>query len=95
MIVTVFKERDREDVIDLWKRCGLNAPQNDPDDPDYRRMGYGRVIMNEIEHKLNSLGCPKINLQVRETNVSVIKFYEALGFKNDNVISFGKRLEEE
>ena len=62
-------------------------------DPDYRRKGYGRIIMLEIERRLKAIGCPKINIQIRETNISVIRFYEALGFSNDHAISFGKRLE--
>ncbi len=135
MDITEFKTTDRTEVIALWKRCSLSAPQNDPNkdidrkmkvnpelflvgriedkivatvmggyeghrgwvnylavDPDHRRLGLGRKIMNKIEEKLRLAGCPKINLQVRETNSSVIKFYEAIGFGNDHVISFGKRL---
>ena len=61
-------------------------------DPDCRRKGYGRIIMLEIEHRLKAIGCPKINLQVRATNISVIRFYEAIGFSNDHAVSFGKRL---
>jgi ribosomal protein S18 acetylase RimI-like enzyme len=32
---------------------------------------------------LRDLGCPKLNLQVRETNLSVRGFYESLGFTSD------------
>ena len=136
MKITQFDPVDRTEVIAFWKRCGLSAPQNDPNkdidrklkvnpelflvgkikekivatvmggyeghrgwvnylavDPDYRRVGLGQKIMAEIEGKLRLTGCPKINLQVRETNTSVIRFYEAIGFCKDHVISFGKRLE--
>ena len=61
-------------------------------DPDCRLLGYGRLMMDEIERRLKSMGCPKINLQVRETNSAVIEFYEAIGFADDHVISLGKRL---
>lgn len=60
--------------------------------PDYRRHGYGRALMQALEEKLLALGCPKLNLQVRESNTAVIQFYEALGYGNDHVVSFGKRL---
>lgn len=52
----------------------------------------GRQMMNEAEAILRSLGCPKINLQVRTTNARVIAFYEKLGFRQDPVVSMGKRL---
>lgn len=60
--------------------------------PAYRRHGYGRALMLALEEKLLALGCPKLNLQVRESNTAVIQFYEAMGYSNDQVVSFGKRL---
>lgn len=61
--------------------------------PGYRRSGVGRTILNEAERLLRGVGCPKINLQVRTSNADVIAFYERLGFKVDDVVSMGKRLE--
>jgi ribosomal protein S18 acetylase RimI-like enzyme len=61
-------------------------------DPAYQRNGYGRQIMAEIEKQLLALGCPKINLQVRNGNDPALEFYSSIGYKNDNVISLGKRL---
>lgn len=43
---------------------------------------------------MRTVGCAKINLQVRTANAGVIAFYERLGFKRDEVVSMGKRLEE-
>ena len=63
--------------------------------PSAQRKGYGQLIMEAVETLLTQKGCPKINLQVRTTNESVIAFYEALGFGNDNVVSLGKRLEND
>ena len=60
--------------------------------PTQQKKGYGRVLMSIIEEKLLAAGCPKINLQIRETNLDVIRFYEAIGYKQDKVVSFGKRL---
>jgi len=63
--------------------------------PHHRRQGIGRRIMEEAEKKLSAAGCPKINLQVRETNRAVIQFYERIGYTRDLVASMGKRLEKD
>ena len=63
--------------------------------PSEQRKGCGQLAMDAVETLLRQKGCPKINLQVRTTNESVIAFYEALGFGNDNVVSLGKRLEND
>jgi len=60
--------------------------------PAYRRRGYGRQMMAEAEQLLRNLHCPKINLQVRTSNRSVIEFYQRLGYAVDEVVSLGKRL---
>jgi len=64
-------------------------------DPKHRRSGLGRRIMAEAESRLRTVGCPKINLQVRSTNADVIEFYKRIGFKQDDVVSMGKRLEND
>ena len=61
--------------------------------PEYQRRSIARQIMAEAERLLRQAGCPKINLQVRTTNAQVIEFYKSIGFKIDDVISMGKRLE--
>jgi ribosomal protein S18 acetylase RimI-like enzyme len=48
--------------------------------------------MGEIEKRLLVMGCPKLNLQVRDDNLSVVSFYEKIGYKMDDVVSMGKRL---
>lgn len=60
--------------------------------PDLQKSGIGRKIMLAAEEKLKRLGCPKINVQIRTTNKPVIRFYERIGFSDDNVIGMGKRL---
>ncbi len=135
MNIRSFQECDSDAVIELWQRCGLLAPQNDPlrdiarklavapelflvgelDDqlvatamggyeghrgwvnylavaPGCRGQGLGRAIMAELEQRLLALGCPKLNLQVRDSNREAIAFYQALGYNIDPVTSLGKRL---
>jgi len=60
--------------------------------PEHQRKGYAKILMNKIEDLLLKMECPKINLQVRETNQQVIGFYHAIGYQVDPVTSFGKRL---
>lgn len=60
--------------------------------PGHRGKGYGRSIVMAAEQLLSERGAPKINLQVRSTNTAVLAFYQALGYKVDDIISLGKRL---
>ncbi len=64
-------------------------------DPSQQRKGYGKTIMKEIEEKPKAKGAPKINIQIRSTNKSVIDFYKSIGYKIDDVIGMGKRLIED
>ena len=61
--------------------------------PRFRRQGLGRKIVAEAEARLRQMGCPKINIQIRTSNTGVIEFYRRIGFKPDDVVSMGKRLE--
>lgn len=58
----------------------------------HQRQGYGRLLVEALEQRLLSCGCPKINLQIREGNDAVMAFYESLGFANDKAVSYGKRI---
>ncbi|MBM3957421.1 MAG: GNAT family acetyltransferase [Gemmatimonadetes bacterium] len=59
MDILPFREADREEVIRLWERCGLVAPQNDPSEdidmklafqPDLFLIGVagGRVVASAM-----------------------------------------------
>jgi len=61
--------------------------------PRFRRRGFGRRMAAEAEQRLREMGCPKINIQIRASNTGVIEFYRRIGFKPDDVVSMGKRLE--
>jgi ribosomal protein S18 acetylase RimI-like enzyme len=135
MKIRIYEPADENAVVDLWRRCGLIAPQNNPvadiqrklaDSPELffvgildleliasvmagyeghrgcvnylavapqlQNQGYGRQLMTHVEKILCTRGCPKINLLVRTSNLSVISFYGRLGFTCDDVVSMGKRL---
>jgi len=138
MEISEYQEEHAGEVIELWFKCRLVVPSNNPlrdierkvevdrnlflvgiingkivatvmggyeghrgwinylaVDPEHRNNGYGRLIMREVEKRIQAKGCPKINLQIRESNEAVIKFYKSLGYSDDSVIGLGKRLEEE
>ena len=61
-------------------------------DPAHRKLGHARTLMREAERILTAAGCPKINLQIRTSNAVVIEFYKAIGYAQDDVVSFGRRL---
>jgi ribosomal protein S18 acetylase RimI-like enzyme len=60
--------------------------------PSQRRAGLGTALVRKAEIEMAKMGCPKVNLQVRATNVAVIGFYRALGYETDDNVSLGKRL---
>ena len=135
MRIRAFVEADETRVIDLWARCGLLRPWNDPQqdiarklrvqrelflvgeidgrivgvvmagyeghrgwvnylavEPELRGRGLGRQLMLAIERLLGERGCPKVSLQIRRGNRDVVRFYESLGYAEDDVVSMGKRL---
>jgi len=134
-VIRPYNTGDESGVIDLWQRCKLTRPQNNPKldierklkvnpelflvgliereiiatamggyeghrgwinylavDPHFQRNGLGRKMMDTIQSKLSKLGCPKINLQVREDNLEAVNFYKAIGYAQEPVLSMGKRL---
>lgn len=58
----------------------------------HRRQGIARLLVQTAESELKRLGCPKVNLQVRATNASVVAFYQSLGYSVEERISMGRRL---
>lgn len=60
--------------------------------PERRGAGLGALLMREAEARLLALGCPKVNVQVREGNEPVAAFYDRLGYAPDGATGLGKRL---
>jgi ribosomal protein S18 acetylase RimI-like enzyme len=60
--------------------------------PEYRRKGIATQLMRTAANSLKGKGCPKINLQVRSTNLEVIGFYRSIGFNIEDRVSMGMRL---
>ncbi|CAE6933714.1 MULTISPECIES: GNAT family acetyltransferase [Pseudomonas] len=135
MLIRPFQPSDEAAVVDLWQRCDLTRPWNDPYKdiqrklqvqpelflvgeidgtlvasamagyeghrgwvnylavcPQQRQRGLARQLMAHIETLLLAMGCPKLSLQVRDTNAAALAFYERLGYQIDASVSLGKRL---
>ena len=60
--------------------------------PGCRRQGVGSALVRTAETALRSLGCPKINLQVRSDNVAVVRFWKRMGYIVEPRTSLGKTL---
>jgi ribosomal protein S18 acetylase RimI-like enzyme len=131
-----YRPDHQDAVVELWRKCNLVVPQNDPAEdiqrklafqpelffvalldetvigsvmvgydghrgwlnymavlPAHQRQGYGRRLVDKAVDELQRLGCLKVNLQVRRSNASAVEFYTHLGFKDDDVVSLGKRLD--
>lgn len=61
-------------------------------DPGFRGRRIAARLVQEVEERLNALGCPKLNIMVRTTNLKVRGFYEKLGYATDDVVCLGNRL---
>lgn len=57
--------------------------------PNYRRQGVGQALIKHTLAELASIGCIKVNLQIRSTNTAVAAFYESLGFEAEDRLSMG------
>ncbi len=64
-------------------------------EPELQGRGFGRLLMGEAERLLREAGCPKINVQIRNSNAAALDFYRKLGFAADEAVSMGKRLEKD
>ncbi len=58
----------------------------------HRGQGAGSALMREVETRLQTMGCTKINLQVRTSNATAAEFYQRLGYFVEDRISMSKRI---
>jgi ribosomal protein S18 acetylase RimI-like enzyme len=59
--------------------------------PAQQGKGYGAMLLAHLEELLLDMGCPKVNLMVREGN-PVSGFYGSLGYAKEATACHGKRL---
>lgn len=61
--------------------------------PDRRGQGVGRALMAAAEDWVRARGMPKIQLMVRRSNTTVVDFYAALGYEEQDCIVLGRRFD--
>ncbi len=61
-------------------------------DPDFRRWGVGRSLVQRCEDWLTRFDAPKIQLMVRPENKAACSFYDALGYDEDEFRLFYRRV---
>lgn len=54
-------------------------------DENFRRMGIGKMLVDEALKQADKLGVSDVTLEVRVSNESAIKLYESFGFKGEGV----------
>jgi len=57
--------------------------------PDHRRGGIGKELVAKTILAMQTLGCIKVNLQIRADNTAVAEFYKSLGFSVEERMSMG------
>ena len=62
--------------------------------PAQRSNGIGSALVDFALSSLHTLGCPKVNLQIRGSNPDVVAFYQKLGFQVEDRISMGLNFDE-
>lgn len=60
----------------------------------FRRNGIGGTLVKSALEELKSIGCVKVNLQIRPTNTEVASFYKSMGFKVEDRLSMGALIEK-
>ena len=133
--IRTYQHTDMEDVIHIWKECGLIRSWNNPKldiqrkvktqkdlffvaelsnkiiatamfgydghrgsvyylaiDPIHQNKGLGKLLMDNIEKKLKEIGCPKINIFIRSSNINVKNFYKSIFYDEQDCLTYGKRL---
>lgn len=60
--------------------------------PHWQRRGVGSALVSELERRLQSKGCLKLNLLVYHDNRQVVEFYQKLGYRVEPTIEMGKEL---
>lgn len=58
----------------------------------HRGQGVARSLIERAETLLRGMGCPKVQLMVREGNEGVLGLYDGLGYERFTVSNTGKRL---
>ncbi len=101
--IRTYHDTDQESVLALWRRTGVDRPWLDlraeiaekrkRDRSLFLVAEAGSIVVGAVMGAYDGRrGVTKINLQVRHDNLDVCAFYERLGYMDEHLVSFGKRL---
>ena len=62
--------------------------------PSHRRQGIATRLTDQIEEGLASLGCPKVNVMVRDDGEGAAAFWSGRGYETGTARQYGKVLRE-
>jgi ribosomal protein S18 acetylase RimI-like enzyme len=60
--------------------------------PSHRRQGIATRLIDQVEAGLRALGCPKVNVMVREDSDGGAEFWASRGYEPHSSVQFGKEL---
>jgi len=63
--------------------------------PDMRRRGIATRIVREVEERLRTQGCKKLNLIVWDEEEDAMAFWTAIGYRRERTVEFAKPLADE
>ena len=72
-------------IIGLRDISGEGEITNVAVEPEFRRRGIGRLMLDKVLEEARQLGIRDITLEVRESNAGAIKLYEKAGFVGEGV----------
>lgn len=61
--------------------------------PCHRRQGIASDLIKAAENWLRDRDAPKIQLMVQDDNEEAVSFYRAIGYEQQSVSVFGKRID--
>ena len=54
-------------------------------DKDYQHQGFGQALFSQMEEEAKANNCTNIMLEVKETNLKAIKFYQKQGYEQISI----------
>ena len=97
-------DADVDQVVELWKTCGLTRPWNDPyvDIADARASGGSTVLVARAEGRVAATAMAGhdghrgwLYYMVRTTNTDVLDFYARMGYTDQECTVLGRWVESD
>jgi ribosomal protein S18 acetylase RimI-like enzyme len=94
LLVAELEGRIVGTVIGGWDGWRANIARLSTD-PNLRRKGVARLLVQEIERRLQAKGARRVYALVDRRSAPAIPFWEAYGYTyNENILQYSRNLEE-